>query len=93
MRCDSEKSPVTGACTTRLALAVCAGRPALPVPVIVRAWLLAAAPIVAAVSVQVGLAVVSGVVQPLSVTSDGALAAAMLTLPLPNAALGVSVTV
>ena len=35
---DSEKSPVTGACTTRLAPAVWAGRPALPVPVTESEW-------------------------------------------------------
>ena len=64
-----------------------------PVPVIVSAWLVAVAPIVAADSVQVGLAVVNGLLQPLRVTSAGALTAATLTLPLPKAALGVIVTV
>ena len=77
-----------------MAFALCDGRPALPVPVIVRVWLDVAAPVVAAVRVQVGLAVVSGLLHPLSVRSAGALAAVTVTLsPLANALFGVIVTV
>ena len=60
-----------------VALAPRVGRPALPAPVIVRVWLDAAAPVVVAVRVQVGLAAVSGLLQPLSVRSAGAPVAAM----------------
>jgi hypothetical protein len=66
----------------------------LPVPVMVSAWLAVAAPLVPAVSVQVGLAAVSAAVQPENARSAGAAAAETATLSaLPNEPAGVSVTV
>ena len=88
-----EKSPTSAAVTPSAADAVCTGRPALPVPVTVSAWLASAAPDVPTVSVQVGLAAVSGVVQPPNATSAGVEAPAIATDPVPNAAFGESVTV
>ena len=91
---ESVKSPVTGACTTRLAPAVWVGRPALPVPVTESEWLTVVAPVVVTVSVQVGFALVSGLAQPLNAEIRRRARVRHATLsPLPNEAFGVIVTV